>query len=99
MNVEPSDQPVIIAALQLQVPDDVAAFLGRMGLAEAEAFVEKVLSQKNSDRVVSAFSVHFAEFNAIEVQLGKLGQKIIEIMILILITVQFINPEGVEASW
>ena len=67
MTIYPTDPPVIVAALQLQVPADISAFLTRMQVPQAEAFVEKVMAQKNSDRVITAFSNNFTEFNAIEV--------------------------------
>lgn len=66
--VKQDDSPVVVAALQLAPPPDLAGFLGRMSsTALAEAFVEKIMAQKNSDRVLGSFANNFQEYNNIEV--------------------------------
>ncbi len=66
MCVRSDDSQVIISALTFVPPDGITAFLKALPPAEVDAFVEKVMMQKNADRVINALTQKIHLFNAIE---------------------------------
>ena len=68
MNIQAEDAPAIKEALGLVLPESMKEFIEKLSEDNALALSERVMKEKNSDRVIRCFAEEITQYTIIEAE-------------------------------